>query len=64
MTDDVVFVKYVPPPCDEEIEVVPYIDLTRVDIPCCTGAPAIPTTPVWVDMWEDLDDDRSGNYTE
>jgi hypothetical protein len=39
--DSVIFVKYVPPPCDDEVFL----------------APPSPRTPVWTDMWEDLDTD-------
>ena len=61
-SDDVIFVKYVPPACDEEIILIPFIDLTRSPVTWVPDSPMSPLTPVWVDQWEDLDDDKSGDY--
>jgi hypothetical protein len=58
--DDVIFVKYVPPACDEEIVItryVPAIDRINWDDRCPS-----PLTPVWIDQWEDLDMDSSPDY--
>lgn len=62
--NDVIFVRYVPPPYDEEITVIPFIPLEYFETPICPNRPPSPMTPVWLDQWEDLDDDSSGDYKE
>ena len=64
-SDDVIFVKYVPPPQDEEVWVISVPIQERVDwnmeFPYVEPEP---TTPLWTDMWEDIDDDPSADFKE
>lgn len=71
--DDVIFVRYVPPPQDEEIWVIPRMPVTDIwdyelnwstDFAFPDVSPASLGTPLWMDMWEDIDDDPTVNYLQ
>ena len=76
VVDDVLFVKYVPPPCDDEVTITQYHPPSFYGEEERPATPVIvwqvpesywvndmpPLTPVWIDQWEDLDTDPSPDY--
>lgn len=61
-SDDIIFVKYVPPPCDEEIWLIDWSEELVSDPEGEAAEMASPRTPLWSDMWEDVDDDPSEDF--